>query len=132
MFHSSSGVDQGCLMLPILFVITLDELLRAAVDTKNRGIRRGLSEPLEHLNYVDDICLLSSKATDMQYKLSDLVEESAKVGLRLNSAKTKSLKARTSKTSSIYKVGNEAVENTDSFTQLGSIITTDGGAKKDI
>ena len=52
-----------------------------------------------------------------------------KVGLKLNSAKTKSLKARTSNTSSIYKVGNETVENTDSFTYLGRVITTDGGAK---
>ena len=34
--------------------------------------------------------LLSSKASDMQYKLNDLVKESAKVGLKLNSAKTKS------------------------------------------
>ena len=50
------------------------------------------------------VCLysmLSSKASDMQYKLNDLVEESAKVGLKLNSVKTKSLKAKTSNTSSL-------------------------------
>ena len=76
-------------MSPILFLITLDDVLRAAVDTKSRGIRWGLSEHLEHLDYADDICLLSSKAYDMQYKLNDLVEESAKVGLKLNSAKRK-------------------------------------------
>ena len=68
----------------------------------------------------------------MQYKLNDLVEESEKVGLKLNSAKTKSLKASTSNTSSIYKVGNANVKNTDSFTYRGSVITTDGGAKEDI
>ena len=68
----------------------------------------------------------------MQYKLNDLVEESAKVGLKLNSAKTKSLKTRTSYTSSINKVGNTTVANTDSFTYLGSVIATDGGAKEDI
>ena len=65
----------------------------------------------------------------MQYKLINLVEESVKVGLKLNSAKSNSLKARTSNTSSIYKVGNETVEYTDSFTYLGSI---GGGAKEDI
>ena len=70
----------------------------------------------------------------MQCKLNDLVEESAKAGLKLNSVKPKSLKTRTSNKSSIYKykVGNETVENTDSFTNLGSVITTDGGAKADI
>ena len=33
----------------------------------------------------------SSKASDMQYKVNDLVEESAKLGLKLNSAKTRIL-----------------------------------------
>ena len=37
-----------------------------------------------------------------------------------------------SNTSSTYKVGNETVANTDSFTYLGIVITTDGGAKEDI
>ena len=64
----------------------------------------------------------------MQWKLNDLVEESAKVGLKLK-AKTKSLKARATNTRCIYKIDNE---NTDSFNYLGSVITTDGGAKEDI
>ena len=90
-------------MSSILFLITLHEVLRAAVDTKNRGIRWGLSEHLGDLDYTDDICLLSSKASDMQCKLKDLLEESAKVGLKLNSAKPKGLKTRSSNTSSTYK-----------------------------
>ena len=118
-------------MSPILFLITLDNVLRATVGTtKNRDILWGLSEQLVDLDYANDIWLLSSKASDMQYKLNDLVEESAKVGLKLNSAKTKSLKARSSNTGSIHKAGNETVENTDSFTYLASV--TDGGAKEDI
>ena len=51
-------------MSPILFLITLDEVLRAAVDTKSRGIRSDFSEHLEDLDYAD-IGLLSSKASDM-------------------------------------------------------------------
>ena len=71
---------------------------------------------------------------DMQYRLNDLVEESAKDDLKLNSAKTKTLQARTTtcNTSSICKVGNKTVKNTYSFNYFGSIITTDGGAKEDI
>ena len=70
----------------------------------------------------------------MQCKLNDLVEESAKAGLKLNSVKPKSLKTRTSNKSSIYKykVGNETVENTDSFSYLGTVITIDRGANEDI
>ena len=55
-----------------LFLITLDEVLRVAFDTKNRGIRWGLPEHLEDLDYADDICLLCSKGSDKQYKLNDL------------------------------------------------------------
>ena len=54
-FHSSSGVRQDCLMSPILFLITLDEVLRGAVDTNNRGIFWGLCEHIEDLDYTDDI-----------------------------------------------------------------------------
>ena len=78
------------------------EVLRAPVDTKNKGIRWGLSEQLEDLDYADDILMLSSQTSDIECKLNGLVEESTKVVLKMNSAKTKILKARTSNTSSIY------------------------------
>ena len=68
----------------------------------------------------------------MQCKLNDLVEESAKVGLKLNSAKTKSLLTSTKNTSGINEVRNKTLQNTYSFIYIRSVITTYGGAKEDL
>ena len=66
-----------CQIHIILYLVSVRvvDVLHAAVDTNNRSIRCGLSEYLEDLDYVDAICLLSSKASDMQYKLNDHVKE---------------------------------------------------------
>ena len=131
-FNSSSGVRQGCLISPILFLIVLDDVIHLAFDSKPRGIRWNLSEYLEDLDYADDVSLLSSKETDMQNKLNDLVKESEKVGLKINPTKTKCLKVRTKNSNNCYKLESESIENVENFTYLGSVITSDGGAKEDI
>jgi hypothetical protein len=51
-----------------------------------------LTEHFEDLDYADDIVLLLHNLRNMQAKLDDLVEESLKDGLRVNSEKTKDLR----------------------------------------
>jgi hypothetical protein len=90
-FTAVSGVRQGCLLSAIIFLIVLDEVFRRSLDGRRRGILWRLTEHLEDLDYADDIMLLSHNFGDMQAKLNDLVEESQKVGLRVNIEKTKDL-----------------------------------------
>jgi hypothetical protein len=59
------------------------------LDGGRRGILWRLTEHLENLDYADDIVLLTLNFKDMQAKLDDFVEESQKVGLRVNIEKTK-------------------------------------------
>jgi hypothetical protein len=92
-FTTVSGVRQGCLLSAIIFLIVLDEVLRRSLDGKRREILWRLTEPLEDLDYADDIVLLSHNFGDMQTKLNDLVGESQKVGLRVNIEKTSSCTA---------------------------------------
>ncbi len=68
----------------IIFLIVLDGVLRRSLDGRRRGILWRLTEHVKDLDCADDIVLLSHNFRDMQAKLDDLVEESQKVGLRVN------------------------------------------------
>jgi hypothetical protein len=100
------------LLSAIIFLIALDEVLRQSLDGRGWGILWSLNEHLEDLDYADDIVLLSHNFIEMQAKLKDLVEESQKVGLRVNTEKTKYLSVN-SKTTEAYRLGEEAIERVD-------------------
>lgn len=133
-FHTVSGVRQGCLLSPMLFLIVLDDVMTKAIENSTRGIvwNPPFNGQLEDLAYADDICLISTKHCDMQSKIDDLVSESNKVGLKVNASKTKALKLNSANPSTSFTTGNIAVENVDSFTYLGSIVAADDGSSKDI
>ncbi len=90
-------------MSAIISLIVLDDVLRRPVDGKKRGILWKLTEHLEDIDYADDIVLLTHNFRDMQAKLNDLVEESQKVGLRVNIEKTKDLRVN-SRTTEAFKI----------------------------
>jgi hypothetical protein len=68
---------------------------------------------------------------DMQEKLDDLLEESQKVGLRVNIEKTKDLRVN-SGTTEAFRIGEEAIERVDNFLYLGSKIGENGGILLDV
>jgi Txe/YoeB family toxin of Txe-Axe toxin-antitoxin module len=48
-----------------------------------------LSERLEDLDFVDDLCLLSQNFKDMNQKMQDLIKIAKGTGLKINSQKSK-------------------------------------------
>jgi len=67
----------------------------------------------------------------MQAKLGDLAEEAGKVGLAVNAKKTKTLRVNTNKTEP-FMLGDESIEDVESFVYLGSKVTKDGGTTQDV
>jgi exonuclease III len=130
-FETVSGVRQGCILSPLLFLIVLDEVLRRAFSGSRRGIQWRLNEHLEDLDYADDIVLLSHNHRDMQSKTDDLVNEAQKVGLKVNISKTKDLRVN-SNTREAFRIGEEMIESVEDFTYLGSKVAADGGGLSDI
>ena len=64
-FSMSTGVRQGCLHSPLLFLMALDWVSRQALGDNEAGIQLTLLRKLEDLDFADDIVLLSQKITHM-------------------------------------------------------------------
>jgi hypothetical protein len=109
----------------------MDKVMRATTKNKPRGIVWTPNERLEDLDYADDACLLSHTHQDMQSKLNDLVQESAKVGLVINIKKTEEIRVN-ARNNKPLQIGNECIKRVEHFTYLGSNISADGGASKDV
>lgn len=86
-----TGVRQGCVLSPLLCNLVLDPVMREACA----GIESGLNDRLEDLNYVDDICLLSHKYSDISPKLQAASNVGAQTSLKINVIKTKAMRINT-------------------------------------
>lgn len=114
-FRIKSGVKQGCMMSGFLFLLALDWTTRKATTDKRRGIWWNFATVLEDLDFADDIALLTSKFNDLQEKTGRLTEEAARVGLKLNARKCKTLRTEYSSNSESIVVNGREVEDVEEF-----------------
>ena len=128
-FTVDSGVKQGCVLSPLLFLIVLDWVMRK-VNTGERGIQWTLTERLEDIDFADDLALLAQRASDIEVTLRRLEKYAGQVGLKINATKTKFMRINTT-TSCNLVIDGETIEEVESFPYLGSILAEDG-ADRDV
>ena len=61
-----SGVQQGCIPSPFFFLISLDLVMRKAIDTQEASINWTNTERLPDLDFADDLTLLVKNSTQIQ------------------------------------------------------------------
>ena len=130
-FEMLTGIRQGCLLSPLLFLVVLDWVTRQAFRRSARGIQWQLTQRLEDLEYADDLALLTHRLQDMRSKMEDLMGAGERTGLRVNSDKTKIMKVMSTQVGGVG-IGQGLLEEVDSFQYLGSIISKTGGTDEDI
>ena len=81
------GVRQRHTISPKLFTATLESIFRR-LNWKNKGVKIA-GEFLSNLRFADDIFLCTETPQELQQMLQELSDESRRMGLKMNIAKTK-------------------------------------------
>jgi hypothetical protein len=126
-----TGVRQGCLLSPMIFLMAIDRIMRRTTTNSKSGIQWTLTQRLQDLNIADNECLLLHKQQLAESKLNRLTEEAGKTGLNINIRKTELMKVN-NKQYVLVKLQRIDIKETDNFTYLVSIVNTEGGADEDI
>ena len=88
-FSIESGVRRGCHLLPFLFLLAVDWIMKETTTGSRNGIQWSLVEQLENLDFADD---LAHTHTQMQAKTTKLEAVSSKLGPKINTDRTKTIK----------------------------------------
>ena len=122
-FEVTTGVRQGCLLSPFLFLLAVDWIMRQTADQGN-DIQWTFTEKLDDLDFADDIALLSHSHNQMQRKTETLDRISARTGLKIHAGKTKVLRIKAATDAPII-LHDEPLEDVQSFTYLGSVLNVE-------
>lgn len=130
-FQVLSGVRQGCILSPLLFLLVIEDVL-TSTSFQRRGVQWRIDNSfLNYLAYADDICLLSHRVRDLEMSMVDLQSKLDGTGLKINTTKTKGLSIQNNSPASI-NVGDNNYAIVNEFCYLGSMITADGGTEIDV
>ena len=130
-FRIESGVMQGCILSPFIWIILMDFVLRSTgKGIGEHGIKCEGNTFLD-LDYADDLSTLDESVSKMNELLGVLRVESARIGLKINVKKTKSQRLGIIEDENVT-LGNRKIDQVGSLTYLGSIISKDGWSSEDV
>src|SRR5574337_30497 len=121
-FQIGKGVLQGCILLPCLFNLYAEYIIRnTGLEEAQAGIKIA-ERNINNLRYADDTTLMAESEEELKSLLMKMKVESEKVGLKLNIQKTK-IMASSPITS--WEIEGETVKQCQTIF-LASKITVDG------
>ena len=86
-FPVTTGVRQGCLLSPLLFLVVVDWVGKTAYKDP-KGIRWTFTTRLEDLEFADDICTLAYRLQDAPHQANGIETTAKRTGLYINREKT--------------------------------------------
>ncbi|KAK7095834.1 hypothetical protein V1264_005198 [Littorina saxatilis] len=131
-FQVRTGVRQGCLLSPFLFLLVIDWVMKASTAQKRNGIQWTLWTQLDDLDFADDVALLSHTQQQMQEKTRTAANNSARFGLNIHKGKSKVLRTNATANTTPITLNGEALQEVDNFTYLGSVVDKQGGTDADV
>ena len=113
-FQTGTGVHQGCMLSPCLYAEYI--MRNAGLKEVQAGIKIA-GRNINNLRYADDTTLMAESEGELKNLLMKVKEESEKVGLKLNSQKTKIM---ASGPITSWQIDGETVKTVTDFIFLGS------------
>ena len=106
------GVRQGDTISPKLFTATLESIFRR-LNWEHKGVKID-GEFLSNLRFADDIFLCTETPQELQQMLQELSDESRRMGLKMNIAKTKVMVVDNTP----ININNVLIENVQGYVYL--------------
>src|SRR5678815_5513019 len=125
-FEVKTGVRQGSVLSPILFIAYLDTVIR------------GVKESLEEIDgdimvYADDLACWSGDGERLRQMVLCFAEKLREAGLNMNVEKTEiMIVSREEEEELIVEVDGREIKNVDRYKYLGSTFGREGGCAKEI
>ena len=85
-----TGLRQGCLLSPLLFLIAVDWKMRMSVDGQRTGLQWNPFKQLDDLDFADDLALISGTHTQIQRKTTRLHDHSKQIASGLTLGRPRS------------------------------------------
>ncbi|VDO85109.1 unnamed protein product [Schistosoma margrebowiei] len=130
-FEVKTGVKQGCILTPFLFLLVIDWIMKSSKSGGKHGIQWTARTQLDDLDFVYYLALLSQFQQQMQEKTASVVVASTAVGLNIHKGKSKILRYNTACINRITLDG-ENLEDVKTFTYLGSMVDEHSGSDADV
>ena len=130
-FMVKTGVRQGCLLSPLLFLLAIDWIMKKTTTNCRNGIQWTPWSQLEELDFADDLALLSHSHQQMQEKTELLNTVSTQPGLNINEARQRLWKPTQRTTTPLHWMESHWKRQTQ-FTYIGSTINKNGGTEEDV
>lgn len=127
----SKGVKQGCNLSPTLFNLYIEEALKEIRKENNGGVKIG-GILVQMLRFADDIAVIGESEediTNMLEKINDTLKEHY---MKINQRKTKILICSKQQIYANITLDGIMLETVQSFSYLGSKISSDGKSRTDI
>ena len=128
-FNILAGVLQGDTLAPYLFVIVIDYVMRTALQGRENKLgfqlRKRKSRRVQHItvtymDFADDIALVSEGIKETQEMLTRVEKSAKRVGLSMNTGKTKYMSYNTIQQFEIKAIDGSNLKRVEDFKCLGA------------
>ena len=130
-FPVDTGVGQGSILSPILFLVVIDWIMRQTTSGKPRGLQWTLLSHVEDLDVAEYLEIVSVRHDHLQDKTDRLSRQGKQTGINISTTKIQVMCINNTPIGPIT-VDGEPLEFVKDFTYLGSLISKDNGSQKDI